>query len=124
MTNPHARLTAALAQHQRHEWGQHDGWWECTCDRNQPYTPAHLASVITSLEGVAVVETVQPSGVNGQDNAVWRIPGFYVEQEFNGDVVINDRLGICADELPALAAALLAAADHVDHLARATEGGR
>lgn len=69
---PHARLTAALAEHYPNAREL-----RCSCGWQLPahlstfgnnFT-AHLASVITSLEGVAVVETVQPSGVNGQDNA-------------------------------------------------------
>lgn len=70
----------------------------------------HVANALLSLEGVSVVKLPGSTGVNGQDNRVWSIPGFYVEQEFNGDVIINDRFAVCADELPALAAALLAAA--------------
>lgn len=117
MTNP--RLTAALAQHQRHEWGQHDGWWECTCDRNQPYTPDHLADVITSLEGVAVVETPTESWEQLHGRSFGTEVSTYKDR-----VLIGCDLDISADYARQLAAALLAAADHVDHLARAAEGGR
>ncbi|QFP96772.1 hypothetical protein SEA_JACKSPARROW_80 [Mycobacterium phage JackSparrow] len=49
-------------------------------------------------------------GVNGADNRVWSHRPHYIEQEFNGDVIINDRLGIDADHLRETAAILLAAA--------------
>lgn len=46
--------------------------------------------------------------VNSADNAVWcQAP--YVEQEFGGDVIISDRLGIDRGELRDVAVALLSA---------------
>jgi hypothetical protein len=60
--------------------------------------------------GYAVVELPEAVGVNGQDNRVWlRAP--HIEQEFNRDVVIADRLGFDVLELRTVAAALLAAAE-------------
>lgn len=68
------------------------------------------AHVLDELQaaGHAVVELPEMVGVNGTDNAVWcRSP--YIEQEFNGDVLIADRIGFDVDELRTIAAALLAA---------------
>lgn len=113
MTNPHARLTAALAEHYPNAREL-----RCSCGWQLPahlstfgnnFT-AHLASVITSLEGVAVVGLPD-----------WQLHGVRVDDE-----VVYDADGNCysPDGARALAATLLAAADHVDRLARAAEGGR
>ena len=57
----------------------------------------------------AIVELPKKVGVNGADNTVW-LDNPYVEQDFSGCVVISDRVGVDAEELLPLAAALLAAA--------------
>lgn len=112
-----AKLAEALRQHGDSSLATWANERICLCDcmyRVMPPGPDfcdHLADVLLSLEGVTIVALPEPSGINGADNRVWHPHGFYVEQEFNGDVVINDRLAVCADELRALAAVLLAAAD-------------
>ena len=55
-----------------------------------------------------VVRASQPIGVNGQDNVVW-MEDPYIEQEFNGDVVISDRVGLDGDDLHDIAIALMGA---------------
>ncbi|AHK12118.1 hypothetical protein PBI_ALSFRO_67 [Mycobacterium phage Alsfro] len=71
---------------------------------------SHVADVIASLPGVAVIQLPEPVGVNGADNRVWSHLPHYVEQEFNGDVIIDDRLEVDAADLRETATALLAAA--------------
>jgi len=68
------------------------------------------ADALLGLPGVAVTQLPEPIGVNGNDNRVWSHTPNYIEQEFEGDVIINDRLGIDADHLRNTAAILLAAA--------------
>ncbi|AWG64221.1 hypothetical protein DDT46_10720 [Mycobacteroides abscessus] len=70
--------------------------------------PLFTAAELLESHGYAVVELPKPVGVNGTDNTVW-LSDPYIEQEFNGDITISDRLGIDADELEDVAAALLAA---------------
>ncbi|WP_195168445.1 hypothetical protein [Mycobacteroides abscessus] len=70
--------------------------------------PLFTAAKLLEYHGYAVVELPKPVGVNGTDNTVW-LSDPYIEQEFNGDITISDRLGIDADELEDVAAALLAA---------------
>lgn len=70
--------------------------------------PLFAAAKLLESRGYAVVELPKPVGVNGTDNRVW-LSDPYIEQEFNGDITISDRLGIDADELEDVAAALLAA---------------
>jgi len=44
-------VAQAIRAHQRNEWGQHDGWQECTCSNSQPWTPEHVAFVaVAALE--------------------------------------------------------------------------
>ena len=117
---PHARLTAALAEHYPNAREL-----RCSCGWQLPahlstfgnnFT-AHLASVITSLEGVAVVELPETAGsvlIGGEPETV-----------FAGtldDIVISGFGCIYADEAPALAATLLSI--HAQCTARAAEGGR
>ena len=107
MTLPlRARLADALGKH----WIRAAPELACCCGSTEAYS-YHLADVLLSLDGIAVVELPKRSGINGDDNAVWRFGSSYVEQEFNGDVLVNDQLSICADELGDFAAVLLAAAN-------------
>ncbi|SKL37858.1 hypothetical protein [Mycobacteroides abscessus] len=71
--------------------------------------PLFTAAKLLESHGYAVVELPKPVGVNGTDNTVW-LSDPYIEQEFNGDITVSNRLGIDADELEDVAAALLAAA--------------
>lgn len=70
--------------------------------------PLFTAAKLLESHGYAVVELPKAVGVNGTDNTVW-MSDLYIEQEFNGDVTISDQLGIDADQLEDVAAALLAA---------------
>ena len=63
---------------------------------------------------VVAVQLPKPTGVNGQDNHVWSHARHYIEQEFNGDVIVNDRIGINACDLADLGAIFLAAASRAD----------
>ena len=54
------KLTEVLAAHQiPTAWhGQHDGWWECTCQGGEfaiAWTPEHLAQMIADA-GLVVIE--------------------------------------------------------------------
>ncbi len=60
MSDVRARLAEALRGHQRNPYGQHDGWWECSCSTDEPHTPEHMADVLLSLEGVAIVALPEP----------------------------------------------------------------
>lgn len=71
--------------------------------------PLFAAAQLLESRGYAIVELPKPSGINGTDNTVW-LSDPYIEQEFNGDITISDQLGIDADQLEDVAAALLAAA--------------
>jgi len=125
MSDVRARLAAALRGHQRNPYGQHDGWWECSCSTDEPHTPEHLANALLSLEGVAIVALPEPVGsrwpVDDDDDFTVstvelvrasnafaatprRHPGCKVEW---GSVELN----LCTRDARALAAALLAAAD-------------
>jgi hypothetical protein len=42
--SPEERIEEAIFAHERADWGQHDGWWECTC--GEPRTPAHVAAAV------------------------------------------------------------------------------
>lgn len=57
--------------------------------------PLFTAAKLLESHGYAVVELPKPVGVNGTDNTVW-LSDPYIEQEFNGDITISDRLGIDA----------------------------
>ena len=124
MSDVRARLAEALRGHQRNPYGQHDGWWECSCSADEPHTPEHLADVLLSLEGVAIVELPTRVGsrwpVDDEDDFAVstvelvrasdafaatprRHPGCKVEW---GSVELN----LCTRDARALAAALLAAA--------------
>ncbi|WJR32451.1 hypothetical protein P3F83_18240 [Mycobacteroides immunogenum] len=70
--------------------------------------PLHVAAKLLESRGYAVVELPKPSGINGVDNTVW-LDDPYIEQEFNGDIVISDRVPIPLGEIEGVAAALLAA---------------
>lgn len=70
--------------------------------------PLFTAAKLLESHGYAVVELPKPVGVSGTDNTVW-LSDPYIEQEFNGDITVSDRLGIDADELEDVAGALLAA---------------
>jgi len=61
------------------------------------------------LDNYVMVHLPEPVGINGTDNCIWSREPHYIEQEFNGDIVINDRLGIDADDLAAVGSILLAA---------------
>lgn len=50
-------LADVLAAHQRKQWGQHDGWWECEC--GEPYTPEHQAEAVAAA-GLAVIQLPRP----------------------------------------------------------------
>jgi hypothetical protein len=101
-------LTEALREHDI-------GYQRCKCGWFTEHgvvadaVAAHLADVLLSLPGVAVTQLPEPIGTNGNDNRVWENGPNYIEQEFEGDVIINDRLGIDAEHLRATAAILLAA---------------
>lgn len=104
-------LKAALTEALRAALGQL--WTEPEDDADKPdwdALPGKLAGVLLALPGVAVTQLPEPIGVNGNDNRVWSHTPNYIEQEFEGDVIINDRLGIDADHLRNTAAILLAAA--------------
>lgn len=113
MADVRARIVAALRNTPdltAHRYIDTDGEFS-TKLHSRDEVAERAADAILAAPGVTTIALPEPTGINGQDNRVWRIPGFYVEQEFNGDVVINDRLAVCADELPALVAALAAAAE-------------
>lgn len=82
-------------------------------DEPSDYWYEQASEILDDLaaNGYAVIELPKPTGVNGQDNRVWNDgrTTHYVEQELNGDVVINDRQHVAADELVHLGAVLLAA---------------
>ena len=65
-----------------------------------------------------LVKLPEPTGINGPGNVVWNDgqTTHYVEQEFNGDVIINDRVHVSADELDHLSAVLLAASAEYESL--------
>lgn len=101
-------LTETLRQHGELE----DSGGTCECGwyvRGSDHAE-HVAEALLGLSGVAVTQLPEPIGVNGNDNRVWSHTPNYIEQEFEGDVIINDRLGIDADHLRNTAAILLAAA--------------
>lgn len=50
-------LADVLAAHQRKQWGQHDGWWECEC--GEPYTPEHQAEAVAAA-GLVVIQLPEP----------------------------------------------------------------
>lgn len=126
MSDVRARLAAALRGHQRNPYGQHDGWWECSCSTDEPHTPEHLADVLLSLEGVAIVALPEPeatgSGQGGEFDAWWgrypdndphhapRWAGYDVWAE-HGKVHTSAIHEHTPDQARALAAVLLAAAD-------------
>lgn len=56
----HDRITEVLDGHGRNPWGQHVGWWECLC--GEPLTSAHLADVLLSTNGIAVIELPESDG--------------------------------------------------------------
>lgn len=68
------------------------------------------AALDAITETVAMVELPESMGVNGADNRVWSHRPNYVEQEFGGDVIIDDRFAVPAAELHDLGATLIAAA--------------
>lgn len=70
--------------------------------------PLFTAAKLLESHGYAVVELPKSVGINGTDNTVW-LSDPYIEQVFNGDITISDQLGIDADQLEDVAAALLAA---------------
>ncbi|WP_228843527.1 DUF4350 domain-containing protein [Mycobacteroides abscessus] len=74
--------------------------------------PLHAAAQLLESHGYAVVELPKPVGVNGTDNTVW-LSDPYIEQEFNGDIVISDRVPIPLGEIEGVAAAMLAAHRYV-----------
>lgn len=41
-------IADVVARHQRNEWGQHDGWWECCCSHEgaPPWTADHVAAEV------------------------------------------------------------------------------
>ncbi|CPT96763.1 hypothetical protein PP633_06155 [Mycobacteroides abscessus] len=72
--------------------------------------PLFTAAKLLESHGYAVVELPKPVGVNGADNAVWSHQPHYIEQEFNGDLIIDDRISFAAADLHALAEIFAAAA--------------
>lgn len=71
MTNQPSALTDILTAHQRNEWGQHDGWWECIC--GEPYSPAHQAAAVAAA-GIAAIPlpTVAFKGPYDTDASMFR----------------------------------------------------
>lgn len=117
-----AKLAEALRGHQRNPYGQHDGWWECSCSADEPHTPEHLADVLLSLEGVAIVALptlmVDRSNVaeSIKDRPMWQVEDAWTCLEL-ADCIEYEAAGqtecgtLTVTEARALAAALLAAAD-------------
>ena len=97
-----------LQLHQINDRAQHDGWWGCTCNGDVKCNGQHQVDALKAA-GYAVVDLPKPTGVNGQDNLSWSAGAHYVEQEFNGTVIIGDRFAVEPNELLELAAKLLAA---------------
>lgn len=118
MSDVRAKLAEALRGHQRNPYGQHDGWWECSCSTDEPHTPEHLADVLLSLEGVAIVALPEPedtgSGQDGEFDAWWghsaRWSGHDVWAE-SGAVHTSAIHQHTPEQARYLAAVLLAAAD-------------
>lgn len=105
MSDVRVRLAEALRGHQRNPYGQHDGWWECSCSTDEPHTPEHLADVLLSLEGVAIVALPEPTGTHNS--------GLCFDKEvrtYKDRVLIDTDYDISIGYARALAAALLAAA--------------
>lgn len=71
--------------------------------------PLFTAAKLLESHGYAVIERLEPCGINGADNAVWS-HRHYIEQEFNGDLIIDDRISFAAADLHALAEIFAAAA--------------
>ncbi|MGV8064588.1 hypothetical protein PJP13_24295 [Mycobacterium kansasii] len=124
MSDVRAKLAEALRGHQRNPYGQHDGWWECSCSADEPHTPEHLADVLLSLEGVAIValpeQMVDRSNVaeSIKDRPMWEVGGAWTsltnnagEIEFEADSQNTYGCLSSPNEARELAAVLLAAAD-------------
>jgi len=93
--------------------------WEDLSDgvhHDETHAIRAVLDAITTSPRHALVELPGPVGVNGADNRVWAESPRYVEQDFDGGVIISDRMGIDADELYDLGAILIAAS-------RAAESG-
>lgn len=72
--------------------------------------PLFTAAKLLESHGYVVIERLEPCGINGADNAVWSHQPHYIEQEFNGDLIIDDRISFAAADLHALAEIFAAAA--------------
>ena len=117
MSDVRAKLAEALRGHQRNPYGQHDGWWECSCSTDEPHTPEHLADVLLSLEGVAIAAL--PERLTHRDGHSWKADGdsvyFDTSDNHVAAVVLDSSAGEAQLVYPknarAFAAALLAAAE-------------
>ncbi|MDM2398139.1 hypothetical protein PP613_03795 [Mycobacteroides abscessus] len=47
--------------------------------------PLSAAAQLLESRGYAVIEQLEPCGINEADNTVWSHQPHYIEQEFNGD---------------------------------------
>lgn len=102
--------------------------WKCECGDEGPLPPfekhkaeeavwqtnaEHLADVILAIPGIAVVELPEPA----EAGRCWPVlvggepESLYLTQ---GEIVVSGSVRLYADEARDLAAALLAAADHVE----------
>ncbi|OHU29053.1 hypothetical protein [Mycobacteroides chelonae] len=79
-----------------------------------PIDPLFTAAQLLESRGHAVVDLPQPVGINGVDNTVWSHQPHYIEQEFNGDLIVDDRISFAAGDLQALAEIFAAAAKRAE----------
>ncbi|MFA4084225.1 hypothetical protein [Mycobacterium sp. D16R24] len=78
--------------------------------------PLFAAAQLLESRGYAVIEQLEPCGINGVDNTVWSHHPHYIEQEFNGDLIIDDRISFAAADLRALAEIFAAAAKRAEEV--------
>lgn len=103
-------------------------WTSDTINSHKTKLQLHTEHQLDALKasGYEVVKLPNPVGVNGADNRVWSHEPHYIEQEFNGDIVIDDRLGIDCCDLAIVGEILLAAfrstTAHAANAADATDG--
>lgn len=76
--------------------------------------PLFRAAQLLESRGYAVMELPKPGGINGVDNIIWDNDSHYIEQEFNGDLIIDDRISFAASDLSALAEIFAAAAKRAE----------
>lgn len=124
-TDVRARLAEALGAHGINRYGQHDGWWECLCDPDQPFSPEHLVDVILAAPGVTTIALPEPTSTredDEDDESAHRLgwwqngsPYYITQWGYPNEVQIaydGEALEpINVSEARFLAAALLAAAD-------------